>query len=283
MFATIAALSLPLLALAAPVDVEKRGGSRFTYYDTSVGLGACGNWNANSAYTVALNSADYAAWGGGYPSAACGQQIWVSYGGNTVSATIQDECPTCSSGELDLSEGLFGALASMDLGVIYGSWGYSSSGAAAATTTKAAEPTTTWTPEPTTTWTPEPTTTWTPEPTTTSTSSAAAEPTTWAAEAIVSTTESAAAAAATSAYGQQKIVRPWTGVNASATCPDARLVLWNVTDVTYNSTWHTVNSSLLDSVLSSNETKRFCLNSAISKYTGAANLTALVDEFKVVV
>ncbi|CED83719.1 RlpA-like double-psi beta-barrel domain [Phaffia rhodozyma] len=128
LFSTVlsAALALPLLALAAPVDVEKRGGSRFTYYDTSVGLGACGNWNANSAYTVALNSADYAAWGGGYPSAVCGKKIWVKYGGKTVSASIQDECPSCSKGQLDLSEGLFGSLADKDLGVIYGTWGYQS-------------------------------------------------------------------------------------------------------------------------------------------------------------
>jgi len=113
--AFVAALS-PLAALAAPV--ESRGGSRFTYYDTSVGLGSCGVLHQNSEYvsravvqfslpkkkakltlvsplfllqTVALNSADLAAYGSSYPSPACGKSVWVTYGGKTVSATIQGE------------------------------------------------------------------------------------------------------------------------------------------------------------------------------------------------
>lgn len=39
--------------------------------------------------TVALNSADLAGWGGGYPSAACGQWVGIEYQGKTVYAEIQ--------------------------------------------------------------------------------------------------------------------------------------------------------------------------------------------------
>ena len=39
--------------------------------------------------TVALNSADLAGWGGGYPSAACGQWIGISYQGKDIYAEIQ--------------------------------------------------------------------------------------------------------------------------------------------------------------------------------------------------
>jgi hypothetical protein len=42
----LATLALPLLALAAPLE-KKGGNSRFTWYDTEVGKGACGNFNEN--------------------------------------------------------------------------------------------------------------------------------------------------------------------------------------------------------------------------------------------
>ncbi|KAL7418011.1 RlpA-like double-psi beta-barrel-protein domain-containing protein-containing protein [Mrakia frigida] len=121
--ALAALLALPLIAVAAPL--EARGGSRFTYYDTSVGAGACGNWNDPSAYTVALSSADLAGWGGGYPSAACGKKLNISYNGQTIEAEVQDECPTCASGQLDLSSGAFAGLGiSQSEGQVYGSWSY---------------------------------------------------------------------------------------------------------------------------------------------------------------
>jgi hypothetical protein len=110
-FATtfITLLSLASTALALPVPAahqnEKRySGVRMTYYDTSVGLGACGNLNQNSAWTVALNSAQF---GGGYPSPECGKTITISYGGKTAQAVIQDACPSCPYGGLDLSPSLF--------------------------------------------------------------------------------------------------------------------------------------------------------------------------------
>lgn len=134
-------------------------GSRATFYDTSVGLGSCGNYNGNSAYTVAMNAAQM-------NSGMCGKTVWVSYGGKTVTASVQDTCPGCPYGGLDLSEGLFSALASQDLGVIQIEWDFTD-----AVQQPAPAPTSTWKePEPTTTWQapsstytpPAPTSTYTP-------------------------------------------------------------------------------------------------------------------------
>lgn len=105
---TLAALASTALALPVPAAdnvISKRySGVRMTYYDTSVGLGACGNLNQNSAWTVALNSAQF---GGGYPSPECGKTITISMGGKTAQAVIQDACPSCPYGGLDLSPSLF--------------------------------------------------------------------------------------------------------------------------------------------------------------------------------
>lgn len=98
LLATISAL---LLTTAAPLQKRSYSG-RATYY--AVGLGSCGQNNVASDYIVALNSAQY---GSGYPGPQCGKQIWISYGGQTTTATIMDECPGCGYGDLDLSQGLF--------------------------------------------------------------------------------------------------------------------------------------------------------------------------------
>jgi hypothetical protein len=177
-FATtcITLLSLASTALALPVPAahqnEKRySGVRMTYYDTSVGLGACGNLNQNSAWTVALNSAQF---GGGYPSPECGKTITISYGGKTAQAVIQDACPSCPYGGLDLSPSLFQHFADLGTGVISGDWDYGSGAPAPPPPPPA--PTTTWQ-APTSTWV-APTTSWTPEPLTSSTPPPPPPPTT---------------------------------------------------------------------------------------------------------
>ncbi|KAI0747943.1 RlpA-like double-psi beta-barrel-protein domain-containing protein-containing protein [Daedaleopsis nitida] len=161
--------------------IHRRGqtytGARLTFYDA--GLGACGKTNTASDFIVALNSGMY---GGGYPGPNCFRPISITYKGKTVSATIMDECPGCpSNGGLDLTEGLFKALASLDDGVIYADWHFTDEGGESdpkPTTSKKPEPpTTTWEWKPETTTTPkttstthkeEPKTTTTPKPSTTS-------------------------------------------------------------------------------------------------------------------
>jgi hypothetical protein len=218
-----AALALPLVALANPhagakharhaeiakrasghVDIHKRySDARWTFYKT--GLGACGLYNNDGDFIVALNSAQY---GGGYPGPNCFKKIVMTYGGKTTTATITDECPGCPYGGLDLSPGLFSFFADQGKGVIQGSWYFAGEGGgspAPPKTTPKPKPTTTWkpAPKPTTTWKPEPTTTWKPEPTTTkkTTTSSTADPTTSKSSTSTKASSSAAPTPSTPAAG----------------------------------------------------------------------------------
>lgn len=116
-FSTVAVTAFAALAAATPV---KRGfGGRATFYAT--GLGACGDYNNDSDFIVALNSAQY---GGGYPGPECGKQIEISANGKTAIATIKDECPTCNYGDLDMSPSLFNVFSTPDAGVFQMTWDY---------------------------------------------------------------------------------------------------------------------------------------------------------------
>lgn len=44
--------------------------------------------------------------------------------GQTATATIKDECPTCNYGDLDMSPSLFNVFASPDQGVFQMEWDY---------------------------------------------------------------------------------------------------------------------------------------------------------------
>ncbi|KAJ6533627.1 hypothetical protein B0H19DRAFT_964959, partial [Mycena capillaripes] len=60
-------------------------------------LGAWGNPIQDSDFAVALNSADYA---GG---AQCGQNINVQFNGASITVNVQDLCPGCQAGGIDLT------------------------------------------------------------------------------------------------------------------------------------------------------------------------------------
>ncbi|KAL0579969.1 hypothetical protein V5O48_002053 [Marasmius crinis-equi] len=200
-------------------NISKRSFTgRLTFYAT--GLGACGGYNNDNDYIVALNSAQY---GGGYPGPQCGKSITISYGGKTAEATIRDECPTCDYGGLDLSPALFEHFASKDLGVLQAEWwfndgsGGGGGGQQQPTTTSEPPPPETTTSEPpppeTTTSTPPPppetttSTTSSEEPTTTSSSSSSESssttstsetPTSTSTSSSSSSTESSTSASSTS-------------------------------------------------------------------------------------
>ncbi|EIW74622.1 plant expansin [Coniophora puteana RWD-64-598 SS2] len=87
---------------------------RLTYYEP--GLGACGWESTADQWVVALSVDMYGS--GGY----CGQSVTINYNGNQQTATVVDECEACPYGGLDLSQGLFGSLAALEVGVIYGNW-----------------------------------------------------------------------------------------------------------------------------------------------------------------
>ncbi|PWZ01427.1 hypothetical protein BCV70DRAFT_152661, partial [Testicularia cyperi] len=91
---------------------------RATYY--AAGLGACGNYNTGSDFIVALNAAQYGNLG--QRSSWCGRTIAITYNGITQYATVQDACPSCPYGGLDMSQALFQSFTSLDKGVFQMSW-----------------------------------------------------------------------------------------------------------------------------------------------------------------
>ncbi|RDX48320.1 hypothetical protein K466DRAFT_583769 [Polyporus arcularius HHB13444] len=186
--------------------------ARLTYYD--VGLGACGKTNVPSDFIVALNSGMY---GGGYPGPNCFRPISITYNGKTVGATIMDECPGCpSDGGLDLSEGLFKALAPLDDGVIYASWHFTDEGddEPAPTTHKTTEK-----PKPTTSWWQPPTTSlWQPETTsTTSTKKSSTTHSTSTSTSTTSTSTTSSTPSSTSTWSSTTSSTPSTTSTHSST------------------------------------------------------------------
>ncbi|CDH60010.1 hypothetical protein RO3G_09000 [Lichtheimia corymbifera JMRC:FSU:9682] len=79
-----------------------------TYYDT--GVGSCGKKDTNDELIVAINKAQMG--NGPNPNANphCGKYVVVQGTNGNVKAKIEDTCPTCGSGSLDLSPAVFRAV-----------------------------------------------------------------------------------------------------------------------------------------------------------------------------
>ncbi|BGP29997.1 hypothetical protein JCM10296v2_001749 [Rhodotorula toruloides] len=95
-----------------------------TFFFQNGVAGACGSVHSDSDYIVAMDSRMYA--GGSH----CGQTVHITNtnNGKTVTATVADECPTCSSsGSLDLSQGAFNAIGSESDGVEPITWSFGGS------------------------------------------------------------------------------------------------------------------------------------------------------------
>lgn len=288
--ASLAVLAGAAIAAPTPAPLAARDASdvRMTFYNTGVGLGACGELHQDSEYTVAVSSIQF---GTSYPSDLCNKEIWITYGGKTTTAAIKDSCPGCPSNGLDLSPSLFSFFADQSVGVISGSWGFSDgSSSGSASTSQAAAPATTSTKEA--------------EPTTTSTQEAAAAPTTsevaarLAAQATTPASEASAAAAPTTETKEQAAAATTTAAaeyspnaapaeataapNASLICPNNTLVVYNTDDVLYNGTFASspVNETQLwnvSQVVGGNATS-FCFNSTfgnVSDVTSSFNISSL--------
>ncbi|CAE6432052.1 unnamed protein product [Rhizoctonia solani] len=87
-----------------------------TWFHT--GLGACGGFNYDYEYVVALNQPQ---WSGG---ANCWRGITIQAYGKQVNAAVVDLCPSCAWGSLDLTPGLFQAFTSLDVGRFGITWWY---------------------------------------------------------------------------------------------------------------------------------------------------------------
>ncbi|KAI7879917.1 hypothetical protein K492DRAFT_130797 [Lichtheimia hyalospora FSU 10163] len=79
-----------------------------TYYNT--GVGSCGKKDTNDELVVAINKAQMG--NGPNPNANphCGKYVFIEGTDGETKAKIEDTCPTCDSGSLDLSPTVFRAV-----------------------------------------------------------------------------------------------------------------------------------------------------------------------------
>lgn len=95
--------------MAAPLV---RSSGEITVYDTMGGTGACNLPLNDGMYICALNAPDmgpstYDVATGNPTIPMCGKTVTVEYNKKTVQCTIQDKCPGCKSGDLDLSRAVW--------------------------------------------------------------------------------------------------------------------------------------------------------------------------------
>ncbi|KAI8330746.1 RlpA-like double-psi beta-barrel-protein domain-containing protein-containing protein [Chlamydoabsidia padenii] len=87
-----------------------------TYY--TVGLGSCGETNADTDLVVALSEE---LMDGGK---SCGKQIKITTPSGSVTATVVDTCPGCDQGSVDLSIAAFKKIGDIDAGRISIKWSF---------------------------------------------------------------------------------------------------------------------------------------------------------------
>ncbi|KAI9316646.1 hypothetical protein BX666DRAFT_2027478 [Dichotomocladium elegans] len=93
-----------------------------TYYDPGVGVTACGTRFTAQDMIVALNYIDYGTYANSYESPVCGACIRITGPLGSAKAIIQDECPVCGRGSVDMSPAVFGQVGSFFDGRIPISW-----------------------------------------------------------------------------------------------------------------------------------------------------------------
>ncbi|CAG8504890.1 12210_t:CDS:1 [Ambispora gerdemannii] len=96
-----------------------------TYYNP--GLGACGHQDDDSSSVVALAAPDFdPSTPNGNPNknTLCGKRIRIYYNGKQVEGTVQDRCPECKAGDVDMSPTMFDAIADRSLGRIPITWDF---------------------------------------------------------------------------------------------------------------------------------------------------------------
>ncbi|KIO16151.1 hypothetical protein M407DRAFT_57369, partial [Tulasnella calospora MUT 4182] len=95
-------------------SLERRFSGRGTWFN--VGLGACGKRNKDSQPIIAMNKVQ---WNNGK---LCGKWLTIKANGKTAKGYIEDLCPSCKKGALDLSPSLFKKFAPLSKGVITVNW-----------------------------------------------------------------------------------------------------------------------------------------------------------------
>ncbi|KAF9483756.1 barwin-like endoglucanase [Pholiota conissans] len=106
---------------AASSSVNTGGFATF-FYQNGV-AGACGTVHSDNDLIAAIDGDRYGNLG--KKSSLCGQQVQITNTNNkkTVTVTIADACPTCkNSNSIDLSEGAFKHIATLDDGMVPITW-----------------------------------------------------------------------------------------------------------------------------------------------------------------
>ncbi|KAI9014495.1 RlpA-like double-psi beta-barrel-protein domain-containing protein-containing protein [Phycomyces nitens] len=103
-------------------DFNISGQGDGTYYDPGVGYTACGTQFTAQDYVAALNHVDYGVYENPNESPVCGACIKVTGELGTVKVTIQDMCPGCERGSLDLSPAAFSKIDDISKGRVPVSW-----------------------------------------------------------------------------------------------------------------------------------------------------------------
>lgn len=112
------ALLISTVSAAPAINLERR--SKFTGDGTyfTVGLGSCGKTNTDSQMVAALNAPQMGS------NKYCGKSATVTGPNGSVTVTIVDTCPECSSGSLDLSPAAFKKIGDVSAGRIKISWNW---------------------------------------------------------------------------------------------------------------------------------------------------------------
>ncbi|CAA7271656.1 unnamed protein product [Cyclocybe aegerita] len=107
----------------APASAAANTGGFATYFYQEGNAGACGTVHKDTDMIAAIDGDRYGDLG--KRSSLCGKRVKITNTKNqkTVTVTIADACPTCrNSNSIDLSEGAFKVIATLDEGIVPISW-----------------------------------------------------------------------------------------------------------------------------------------------------------------
>ncbi|MER7768442.1 cysteine/serine endopeptidase inhibitor [Kitasatospora sp. NPDC096140] len=105
---------------SAAIPINKPMNGKATYYNDS-GFGACGTQiNASSQMLVAVSHTWWTTANPNNDPVCKGISVKVTYQGKTITVPVKDQCPSCDSTHIDLSQPAFAKLAPLSKGVISG-------------------------------------------------------------------------------------------------------------------------------------------------------------------
>ncbi|WP_051830482.1 MULTISPECIES: cysteine/serine endopeptidase inhibitor [Streptomyces] len=105
---------------SAAIPINKPMTGKATYYNDS-GYGACGTQiNASSQMLVAVSHTWWTTANPNNDPVCKGISVKVTYQGKTITVPVKDQCPSCDSTHIDLSQPAFAKLAPLGKGVISG-------------------------------------------------------------------------------------------------------------------------------------------------------------------